>query len=505
MSTGVCDKIRKCTLSSKERLQLGLALLLCLCVYLFGNGFPLGFHYDEPKKVQFILDGHQDYRHPLLMLQIVRLANAFAGFSDEHSVVVLGRTTTAIATMLLVLGMYFLTRRTLAHFAAMTVALTVGLCPTVVVHAHYLKEDMLLVMLMVGTILAYLRFQDRPTLRSTLYLGLATGLLVSSHYKSVLLLVVLGSFEIMNYTRLSSASATSRDEPPTINSLMPRQRVKLSLLAGLVAVFVFAFVNWPMFTELQQFYKGLSYEWRHASRGHGGVVIHALPQAFTYHFRNNILDGMTGPMTWIAVCGVAVAVARYWTLVLQDRILLITCGILYLLPELSPSKPPPDDGRYMIPVIVILAYFAVRAAVNLNSPQSLPLRVAAIATFALAFIWATYDSAMLVLHLNRDTRQQAAAWVQRGLAPTARVVWGPQSAPWHVGQISKFDLTELKHDEVDYVVISSFHYDRFFATEPSKSSEAYRQLFALPTQEFAPRYRSFAFSNPTIRVIRLRH
>ena len=64
-----------------------------------------------------------------------------------------------------------------------------------------------------------------------------------------------------------------------------------------------------------------------------------------------------------------------------------------------------------------------------------------------------------------------------------------------------------------FLVASSFQYDRYLygATLHDqrpvvyKFAGAYRKLFSsYPYLEFAPAYRSFAFSNPTVRVIDIR-
>lgn len=57
----------------------GLAVVaifaLSLTLTWTNNNFPLGYHFDEPKKVTFIITGEQDFHHPILMLELVRWAN----------------------------------------------------------------------------------------------------------------------------------------------------------------------------------------------------------------------------------------------------------------------------------------------------------------------------------------------------------------------------------------------------------------------------------------------
>lgn len=72
-------------------------------------------------------------------------------------------------------------------------------------------------------------------------------------------------------------------------------------------------------------------------------------------------------------------------------------------------------------------------------------------------------------------------------------------------------VQNLMNAERDFLVVSSFQYDRFLevANLPGLDSRVYeqaeefRKLFELPFREFGPAHRTFAFSNPVIRVVQL--
>ncbi len=78
-----------------------------------------------------------------------------------------------------------------------------------------------------------------------------------------------------------------------------------------------------------------------------------------------------------------------------------------------------------------------------------------------------------------------------------------------VGALETEDFTRLG---VDYVLASSFMYDRFSVGSrlPDQDAALYRAqagydaLFAHPFAEIAPAWRSMAFSNPTIRIVDVR-
>ena len=54
-------------------MHLPAVAALTLGFSVFNNDMPLGVHPDEPKKVDFVLRGSQDFKHPVLMLQVNRL------------------------------------------------------------------------------------------------------------------------------------------------------------------------------------------------------------------------------------------------------------------------------------------------------------------------------------------------------------------------------------------------------------------------------------------------
>ena len=66
--------------------------------------------------------------------------------------------------------------------------------------------------------------------------------------------------------------------------------------------------------------------------------------------------------------------------------------------------------------------------------------------------------------------------------------------------------------EADAIVLSSFHYERYMEASdwPGQDQSVYAQamvfakIFEMPYIEISPKYRSFAFSNPTIRIVDVR-
>ena len=74
------------------------------------------------------------------------------------------------------------------------------------------------------------------------------------------------------------------------------------------------------------------------------------------------------------------------------------------------------------------------------------------------------------------------------------------------------DLAEARQRGVDYLVASSFMYERYFLGSQFKGQDAeiyqvhqqYVELFKHPYVEIRPSYKSFGFNNPVIRIVDIR-
>ena len=75
------------SLSKEQKSECLTLFSICFAaslLYAFNLDFSLGFHGDEGKKVRFILQGTQDFNHPILMLQFARLLNLLFQETDPE-------------------------------------------------------------------------------------------------------------------------------------------------------------------------------------------------------------------------------------------------------------------------------------------------------------------------------------------------------------------------------------------------------------------------------------
>ena len=128
-------------------------------------------------------------------------------------------------------------------------------------------------------------------------------------------------------------------------------------------------------------------------------------------------------------------------------------------------------------------------------------------TVVLSVVLPAWETAHLVRYLEDDTRREVAAWLatQSGKAKLERYAGTEKDAEL----LTMLDLDAERAAGTRYLAASSFTYDRFRFASGSRfqrrhvydTDRKYERLFQYPFREFPPKYKSFAFSNPTIRVI----
>lgn len=480
-------------LPTGRALALGGILVLSLGLNLWNNGFPLGYHRDEPKKVRFILQGEQDFHHPLLMLQEARVVNRVLGLERGQAVVLMGRTLSALNATLAVLVLFLLARRRLPHPYALWSALAVAVSPILVVHAHYLKEDVLLTLFCVLTLLALFRYLERPVWRSALLLGLCAGLGIASHFKASLLFPILAA-------------------APLLGRFPDRKRLFRGLIAaGAVAAAVFLIVNYPIVLDLRRsgFLSGLTHDFNQMEGGKD-VRIGPVSQLFAFHLRHSLVPGMTLVAAAIGLAGVAASLVRWKRMEAPERILLLYLALFYLSIEVAPSKPYPDFGRYVMPLVPVLAYFGVRLIEGLRrAAPSTAGRLGAAVLMAIFVVTPLQASLRLDYYLTRDTRAEAE---RRAQTLGGKVLFGNYASIDGRRKIAEDSLDSLRAAGVTHFAVSSFDYDRYLfaaglANQDSttyRRARAYKSLFLLPTVEIRPGYRAYGFSNPVIRIVDIR-
>ncbi len=281
-------------------------------------------------------------------------------------------------------------------------------------------------------------------------------------------------------------------------------------ISGAVAAAVFAAVNYPALLHPRSsgFLSGVFHDLDKVREGNK-VRVPALSQAFTFHLRRSLIPGMTPAAAAAAVAAAAWALVRWPRLDTRERVLLFASGLFYATIEASPSKPFPDFMRYAAPIVPLLLLVLFREADRLTFRAPSRARLLVRGWLAVAVVVVPLVvSLRLDRQLTRDTRARAEAWAAR---PGVRAWFGNYADLDSRAEITDADPDSLRRAGVTHLVVSSFDYDRYLlagrlggqSPEVMRRVHAYRALFRRPYREIAPAYRSFGFSNPTLRIFDL--
>jgi hypothetical protein len=213
--------------------------------------------------------------------------------------------------------------------------------------------------------------------------------------------------------------------------------------------------------------------------------------------------------------GILVGIVTWRKASTSVRLLTFILFLFYFIPEASPTKPAPDDIRYMLPVHVLLLQFVGHSIAfcwrSFAGLTGLTVKMATLFVFLLSLLSVGDDTIRLVANLESDTRSFALMHVQEKFSHQ-KVLWGRLSGGKQLTLGRRFEVEDLIMYEADFVVLSSFHYERYREASnwPGQDESVYAQarvfakIFTMPYIEISPKHRSFAFSNPTIRIVDVR-
>jgi len=483
--------------SSNERLRSwGATLFVFVCalsLFCFHNGFRLGLHPDELNKIAAILQDRSYYMHPLFMTEAARFAIWSLGVSDPQIAIQVGRILSALMGAVAVAALFLLLLRRAGLFAALVVSLAALAAPLLAVHAHYLKEDVWLLPFCVFTAITFGRLAERPRPALVILLGIWVGLAVSSKAIGVFLMPVL-----LVAAFLQAATIRSR-------------LLKSVLQATAIAVVVVPLVNLRMLFDYDRALAELTGEIRHSTMGHWDSV--AFPLG--YHLTHSLWMGFGPVLLVLGLVGLVLTFLRWPSSGPVDRMMAVYALVYYAAIETSPLKPWPDVARYALPLIVPLAYFAgctIEASgrwfVRLSHPRL--ASEAATVAIALALLPTAVTGVRLVRELEADTRLVAEKMLTGKASQLVTESYGT-SIGFQVLAIGML-TPQMIGPNIQYLVASSFLYDRFaIAASVGGTQNAnaagvwaeYQSIFKLPHCEIRPRFMSYGFSNPTIRIIDL--
>ena len=383
--------------------------------------------------------------------------------------------------------------------------------PVSVVGCLYVKEDTALMFWFTAALLAMAKLIQTGRKRWYLWSGFLLGMAISTKYPGLLLLPI---FLLAHVFRVLQARTGDR-----IKTLLVWQ-----CFAALgVTVLTFLSLNSQAVTEWSDALKGFLYQIEYAGAGHhDGTIIWGSDYWWTFYLRYAILPGITWPATLLCLAGLVLAVVQ------RNRLLILiafTVLLIYIQFESSPAKPFPFFARYLdmlYPLLAILAAFAFFAL--WRRLQARVVQSVLGVMIGLICILVPFGTSMLVVTGARpDTRTVATRWIEGHLPTGSRIILGSRMySPQQIDstrfqvkydrQLQMRSAAWLQKQKFDYLVVSSFQYDRYsFSLKSSKTSrKIYRNYESFAknlelVQVIQPRFgfQSYGEHNPVIRIYRI--
>ena len=533
-----------------------LIIAACLRINGLEFGLPEHYHSDEPRKVQIIArmveQGTWDpdyFLHPTLLLYLSSFMSMLfikLGFWDSlggNLYFLAGRSVSCVAGILSVYILFLIAKRIITQRAALIAALLFALNPLHITCSRYLKEDALLVLFLLATLLFVVRAlqEDKPKL--LLLAGLLAGLSFGSKYTGMLSagLIAIAPF------------IYSRSWKPNWLYL------KWGLLAALPFFIGFLLCTPYALLNNEKFITDFMYERRHMSQGHS-VSIDAWSRHWMFHFRRSILPAFTPIIGSLAILSLVVKVSIRQEAVTKLRknfstapvspgvsqggcggdglrsssegvplsttlwyLLTFTCILFYLPAEWVKAKPAPQPERYILPCIPILTIALAGFLSTIKSKKLATL----ITVFTIASVG--YATLTRTVSIKYDTREQMRDWMVEHLDPNAKVLvnGGPYSpllteTSFEVDLLVRnkpntFELERLRKSGSTYVLLSSFVYDRYLSDGPTlkgSKKEGLRKFFRARfkeifsefelVKEVKPRWNSYGFHNPILKLYKIK-
>jgi 4-amino-4-deoxy-L-arabinose transferase-like glycosyltransferase len=458
-------------------------------VYISIADWPFGTHIDEVKKARYIISGERDFYHPILLLQLARIANVVVGYTEPSGGLVLGRVFSGIFGGLLVFATFVLGQAVLRPATALAAAAAVAVTPLVAIHATFLKEDIYVAPAIVFALAALLALTERPTTRHALAVGLFLGIAASAKYVGAIIL----PYAIITVLVTSGPNW--------------KTRLRLTGIILVAAVAVFFAINMPAIVDPGRFSAGLGKELNHAIEGHFDVKLPIWLTGGVFHLQRSLLPGLGWPLLILGIAGLAAPLLNP----ARRRPLAVILGaafLWYFAHEISPLKPFPNVERYMVPLAPMLVILGASVIETIASWRSGRLAtITAPTTVVLCAVPAFLSTYAIVSGARHDLRR---------IMPEIVDSFGPRV---HFDNFVGYDRDNLvalaraggnPDGPPNVFVTSSFVYDRlgFHADDPSQPADTkeafdfYSRLFQQPYLELSSGP-SFAFLNPVIRVVSL--
>lgn len=425
---------------------------------------------------------------------------------------------------------YALGRRMYGQAAGLLAAGFMAVVPLHVMHSKFLAVDVPATFFVTLSLLFATRIPDGRRARDYILSGLFAGLAAATKYNAgVVLLAPVAA-------HLAGRKGKSVGWTSGFKVLGTMAGAGVGFLIGCPGALLYS----------KAFVRDFTYEMLHARAGHG-VLFMKTGSGFVYHLTSSLWSGMGVPLLALAAVGLLYAIRKRTA---HDWVLLAFLIPYYVLIGSAQVR----FARYTMPLLPVMALLAARVSVDTISRlwQSrlgkvcVPVAVLVL-TLVIGYTM-LYSAALDNLFAARDTRDQAAAWIEDNIPtgtsiglPTVPWFYTPPISPYfgHPDPRQRYEAAQEVDDYVlvvsgdrefeasllietapDYVILSKFEYEdrlrigdpaakEYFRIlrrdyRPAKEFEGTVAIFGRAFPTFGELPHDMSYASPTIRMFSLR-
>ena len=414
------------------------------------NTFPVYYHKNSGGQTREVIEGKSNFKQPLLLITATNVATTLLRTKiTKQDVVVVGRWVAATFGVITVLALMVLAHQMHGLLAAASVGLILVTYHNLVIYSHFFKEDTALTMGMALVFLGMYNFEKYKNASSIILLGAFCGFAVAGKYIGILGLIL--SLPLVFLLGSENASFRLRD--------------RLSYFFS-TCLFTVAVLNYPMWSNLKTFVKGLAYEIDH-------VVLGVDAKSYTkLENKNSIFSEAFGEISIVLL--ILAGIYIVFLIMGKRKVRLSTwCLVAYpviYLTLLQLSKYG-GDTRHQLPAILFICFIGVIGLFGISKHLSLDKRISGFLAIALLVFVLPGQFTITMAKLSEipmDSRVLLREWVAENLPVNAKIAQDLETA---------LPDPDAKHHENDELSIAQTVHSAKYAADLGTIDQLRKQGF----------------------------
>lgn len=402
----------------------------------------------------------------------------FSSIGEFAKIYTAGRIIAVVLGVLTVYAVYALGRRMYSKPVGLMAALFMAVAPLHVMHSKFMAVDVPATFFLVLSLIYANRIPKDTRIRNYILAGLLAGFAAATKYNAGLVLISLIAVHL--------ASAKGR---LVVHAVSPR------LLAGMLSAGVGFLIGCPgVLLNTQAFVRDFRFEMLHVNTGHG-LLFAKTGSGFLYHLTHSLLPGLGPALLALALFGVLYALLQSRPLnglarlflpwraqtpmpetAARDWMLVVFLAAYYALIGTAEVR----FARYVMPILPVITLLAARVVVELEQWLARRSRIPAAGVTVIVLLvigyTAAYSAALDTMFAFRDTRDQAAAWIETNVPEGSSI--GLPTTPWfytppmlpHFGVVDPKERLAAAEESADYIFVidgrKEWNADVFAASAP---------------------------------------